>query len=246
MNKQSNPLSKDPLTKDPLTKEQVAQYQRDGFVIVPDLIDPEAAVAWKAQLKARLQAEGNENIPSGVRVWMADNMDPMSSEQLLSQRMVAILQQLIGHDVEFLSYKAVFKNAKTTFNSPWHQDWAYWEGSTKISAWIALDDATPENGCLKLIPGSQRAVVEMKEVEDVKGFVRRITEDQVAGLPIETVPVPRGAAIFFHDLALHASCPNLNGQDRWSIIPTYRNAAEKDSSTVWKTARVLSGTSVNV
>lgn len=89
------------------------------------------------------------------------------------------------------------------------------------------------------------AVVEMKEVEDVKGFRCRITEDQVAGLPIETVPVPRGRHLL-HDLALHASCPNLNGQDRWSIIPTYRNAAEKDSLTVWKTARVLSGASVNV
>jgi phytanoyl-CoA hydroxylase len=224
-----------------LTDEEVAQYQRDGYVIVPDLINPDEAIAWKAKLKARLQEEGNLEIPSGVRVWMSDNMDSYSNIQLQSPRMVAILQQLIGHRVEFLSYKAVFKNAKTAFSSPWHQDWAYWQGSTKISVWIALDDATPENGCLRLIPGSQRAVIEMKEVEDVKGFGRRITEDQVASLPIVTAPVPRGAGIFFHDLLLHASCPNLNGADRWSVIPTYRDAATPDSSTVWKSALVLSG-----
>lgn len=224
-----------------LTQAQVAQYQQDGFVVVPDLIQPDEAIAWKAQLKARLIQEGNENIPSGVRVWMADSLDPFSSAQLQSPRMVAILQQLIGPTVEFLSFKAVFKNNKTSFPSPWHQDWAYWGGSTKISVWIALDDATPENGCLQLIPGSQKQVIEMKEVEDVKGFGRRITDDQVAGMSIETVPVPRGAGIFFHDLALHASCPNINGQDRWSVIPTYRNAAEKDSSTVWKKSLVLSG-----
>lgn len=229
-----------------LTEAQLTQYQRDGFTVVPDLVTPDDAIAWKARLKARLQEEGNENIPSGVRVWMAENMDPFSSAQLQSPRMTAILQQLIGPDVEFLSFKAVFKNAKTSFPSPWHQDWAYWGGSTKISVWIALDDATPENGCLQLIPGTHRQVIEMQEIEDGKGFGRRITEDQVAGMPIVTVPVPRGAGIFFHDLALHASCPNLNGQDRWSIIPTYRNAAEKDSSTVWKSGLLLSGSSVNI
>lgn len=229
-----------------LTEAQIAQYQRDGFTVVSDLVTPDDAIAWKAELKARLQEEGNEHIPSGVRVWMAESMDPFSSVQLQSPRMTAILQQLIGPDVEFLSFKAVFKNAKTSFPSPWHQDWAYWGGSAKISAWIALDDATPENGCLQLVPGTHRQVIEMQEIEDGKGFGRRITEDQVAGMPIVTVPVPRGAAIFFQDLALHASCPNLNGQDRWSIIPTYRNAAEKDSSTVWKRGLLLSGSSVNM
>lgn len=230
-----------------LTAAEVTQYQRDGYVIVPDLISPDEASAWKEKLKERLAAEGLlGNIPSGVRVWMADNMDPFSSAQFQSPRMVAILQQLIGPNVEFLSYKAVFKNAKTAFRSPWHQDWAYWHGSPKLSVWIALDGATPENGCLQLIPGSHRAVIEMKEVEDVKGFGRRITDDQVAGMPIVTAPVPRGAGIFFHDLALHASCPNINGQDRWSVIPTYRDAAQADSSTVWQTAVVISGSSVNV
>jgi len=229
-----------------LTDAEVAQYQRDGYVIVPDLISPAEAMEWKAQLKVRLQAEGNLAIPSGVRVWMSNALDDYSSAQLQSPRMVAILQQLIGPNVEFLSYKAVFKNAQTTFRSPWHQDWAYWQGSAKISVWIALDDATPENGCLQLIPGSQRAVVEMKEIEDGKGFGRRITDDQVAGLPIVTAPVPRGAGIFFHDLTLHASCPNINGADRWSVIPTYRDAATPDSSTVWTSSLVLSGSSVNI
>ena len=64
-------------------------------------------------------------------------------------------------------------------------------------------------------------------------------------MPIVTAPVPRGAGIFFHDLTLHASCPNVNGADRWSVIPTYRDAATPDSSTVWKSSLVLNGSSVN-
>jgi len=228
-----------------LTDAQVAQYRDAGYLIVPNLLTPQTAATWKEKLKARLAAEGKLDEPSGVRVWMADNLDPFSAEQIQTPATIAILQQLIGPNVEFLSMKAVFKNAKTNFNSPWHQDWHYWQGTPKISVWIALDDATPENGCLRLVPGSHRQVIEMQTIEDGKGFNRRITDEQLAGLPIMNVPVPGGAAIFFHDLTLHGSCPNVNGQERWSAITTYRNAGEKDSSTVWQTATLLSGQRVD-
>jgi phytanoyl-CoA hydroxylase len=241
MNTQTTPTIKS------LSEEQVAQYERDGYVLVPDLFTPEEAIEWKQQLIQRLTDEGLlGNIPSGVRVWMADKVDPYTDVKMKDPSMLRILQQLIGEDVEFLSFKAVFKNNKTAFRSPWHQDWAYWQGSTKISVWIALDDATPENGCLQVVPGSHKQVVEMEEVHEDKGFVHRISDEKIGDRPVATVPVPRGGAIFFHDLLLHASCPNINGQDRWSVIPTYRNAAVADSSTVWKTATVLSGSSVNV
>lgn len=219
-----------------LSADQVAQYQRDGYVIVPDLINPADAVAWKEALIARLTEEGKLHEPSGVRVWMCDRMDPLTATHVQSPKTVAILQQLIGPAVEFLSYKAVFKNGQTTFNSPWHQDWWYWRGSNKLSIWIALDDATEENGCLRLVPGSQRQVFTERQVEDGKGFGHRLTDEDMVGMTIVTAPVPRGGAVFFHDLTLHGSCPNINGQDRWSVIPTYRAATQPDASTVWKQA----------
>jgi len=233
-------------TKTELTDAQVEQYQRDGYVVVQNLFDEEAVLEWKTILKARMAAEGKSNEPSGVRVWMADSMDPYTRDSVQDAKVVTILQQLLGPNVEFLSVKAVFKNAQTTFNSPWHQDWFYWQGSNKISIWIALDDATPENGCLRMVPGSQHQVFNMATVEDVHGFNRRVTDEDLQGWPIETLPVQRGDAVFFHDLALHGSCPNSSGKERWSAIATYRDASQKDDSTVWSTAVVLSGHSVNI
>ena len=228
-----------------LTPAQVAGYHETGYVIVDNLIDAETARQWKEQLKARLAEEGKLNEPSGVRVWMADKMDPFTHEHVLAEKIGAILAQLIGPNVEFLSVKAVFKNATTTFNSPWHQDWFYWQGSTKLSIWLALDDATPENGCLRLIPGSQRHHFTPQNIDDGHGFSLRIPDAELADWPEVTVPVARGSAVIFHDLALHSSCPNLNGQDRWSVIATYRNAGELDSSTVWHNSLVMRGESVN-
>lgn len=186
------------------------------------------------------------NEPSGVRVWMADAMDPVTQREVTNQRLLACLQQLIGPHVEFLSVKAVFKDHDTDFASPWHQDWFYWQGATKISAWIALDDAVPENGCLQIVPGSHRRVFEKKEVDDGKGFGHRVDEQDLAGLSVETVPVQRGDTIFFHDLAMHGSHPNTSGTDRWSAIATYRDGSQLDSSTVWKASIVMSGECVNV
>lgn len=243
----SNPaINQSSAVKTVLTEDQVAQYHRDGYLVVPNLYDEQAALTWKEVLKARLTEENKIDEPSGVRVWMADSMDAYTSTSVQDANVVAILQQLLGPNVEFLSVKAVFKNAKTSFNSPWHQDWFYWQGSNKISIWIALDDATPENGCLRMVPGSQQKVFDMATVDDAKGFNRRVTDEALQGLQVDTLPVHRGDAVFFHDLALHSSCPNTNGKERWSAISTYRDASQADNSTVWDTAMVLSGESVNV
>jgi phytanoyl-CoA hydroxylase len=228
-----------------LTGEEVAQYQRDGFLVVRNLISEQEAVQWKEALKARVVELNKLNEPSGVCVFMPEMMDSYTSAKVQDSKTVAILEQLVGPNVEFLSVKAVFKNAKTTFSSPLHHDWAYWQGTNKISIWIALDDAAPDNGCMRMAAGSHRKVAEIEKVDDGNGFNRRVSEDVLKEFAIETLPVRRGDAIFFHDLTLHDSCPNTSGRDRWCAISTYRDAGQKDSSTVWSSSIVLSGESVN-
>jgi ectoine hydroxylase-related dioxygenase (phytanoyl-CoA dioxygenase family) len=159
---------------------------------------------------------------------------------------VTCLNQIVGKDIEFLSFKAVFKDSTTNFPSPWHQDWHYWKGTTKISIWIALDDADESNGCLKLVPESHKDVVHMNRVQDGMGFIHRISSDErMKDYPIAVAPLSTGDAIFFHDLTIHASCPNINGEDRWAAIATYRDASLKDESPIWSSSIVLSGESVN-
>jgi len=228
-----------------LTAEEVAQYHRDGYLTVRNLISEQDAVQWKEALKARVVELDKLNEPSGVCVFMPEMMDSYTNTKVQDAKTVAILQQLIGPNVEFLSVKAVFKNAKTTFSSPLHHDWAYWQGTNKISIWIALDDAAPDNGCMRMAAGSHRKVAEINNVDDANGFNRRVSEDVLKEFAIETLPVKKGDAIFFHDLTLHDSCPNTSGRDRWCAISTYRDASQKDTSTVWTTSIVLSGESVN-
>jgi ectoine hydroxylase-related dioxygenase (phytanoyl-CoA dioxygenase family) len=219
----------------PLTSDQLASDRRDGYLLVPDLYSSDQMLEWKAQIKELLLKE-NFSAKHGVRVWMNEHLPAYFRPKMADPNVAAILHQIIGPQVDFLSVKSVFKNSATTFSSPWHQDRFYWGGIEKISIWIALDDATPDNGCLKFIPGTHRREFPKKVVQVDEGFDNRIEEKDLAGLSVETIPVNRGGAVFFSDLAVHSSHPNTAGTDRWSMISTYRDRSVPDESTIWKTS----------
>ena len=223
-------------------------FNRDGFYIAKGLYRPQEMLDWKARVVRILEAGGHlDKDPkgSGVHVFMADVLDPFFSERMQDACVARVLNRIIGPNVEFLSVKSVYKDKFTTFGSPWHQDWYYWKGATKVSVWIALDDAIPENGCLKMIAGSHIKRFKVKQVRADNGFGWRIGNEEIAGLPETTLAVNRGDAVFFHDQTLHSSWPNTTGADRWSFISTYRDASVRDESTVWTHPMVVTGESVN-
>ena len=143
--------------------------------------------------------------------------------------------------IELLSCKPVRKTNQVTHASPWHQDWVYWYGAPKVSAWVALDDARKDNGCLRVIPGSHLwGLVPHEQFQERIGFDRRIPDNDVDALarkfnakPVD-VPIRAGQAIIFSDLLLHSSNANATGADRYALIPTFRDATVPDSSKVWR------------
>ena len=145
------------------------QFQRDGFVVVEDLFTAaemrQCKDAMLDFIRDGAPAEndrGQRMEDSGIAVWM-DTDIPAYFGALLASPASPLLRVVGSSDImqpagklEFLSAKPVLKTGTVEFASPWHQDWMYWRGSTKISVWLAVDDATEENGCLKVLPGSHR------------------------------------------------------------------------------------------
>ena len=209
------------------------QFERDGFTIAKNLYTVQEMNDWKQRIKEKMIAEGWDKEPSGVKMWMVEDLDSFFKEKLTDPRIASILEGIIGPNIEFLSVKPVFKNNTVAFGSPWHHDWAYWQGSHKVSIWIALDKATPSNGYLKMIPGSHKTHTEMDVKNEAIGFQNRIDDRDVSEQPITVLEASPGDAIIFHDLTLHASFPNRDGLDRWSFIATYRSGSIPDTSTVW-------------
>ncbi len=138
-----------------LSSDQLAAYDRDGFLILPGFYSPEKMLEWK-RIAKELVALKEDVSKSGVALWSGPTLHPVLKAGMRDPAIASILGQIVGPDLEFLSVKVVFKDGGTSFASPWHQDWFYWQGTNKTSVWMALDDATPANGCLKFIPGTHK------------------------------------------------------------------------------------------
>ena len=220
-------------------------FNQTGFAIVPNLFSRDDVQRLKSEcinIMETVRKETGSVAGHGVHVGLAAR-SPVFQEAVADERILDILSVILAPDIEFLSDKFVFKSESMTFASPWHQDWSYWYGAHKYSIWVALDDATVENGCLKLLPGSHKsAVVHDGDASDGHGFGNRLKPDAVDESQAITAEVEAGGAVFFHDLTLHSSHPNRSGEERWVWIPTYRDAKVEDNEYPWAVAaRVVRG-----
>lgn len=109
---------------------------------------------------------------------------------------------------------------------PWHQDKSYWPDANSnpvITAWVPLVDATHENGCLHLVPGTHRKKLLEHHAEAITGTsYRALSEKQVGSGRVLALPVPAGTAILFNDRLLHMSTPNRARTVRWSVDLRYQ------------------------
>lgn len=224
-----------------------AGFRRDGFVVLPQLLSAEECAQLKEEaqrildeVRAEAARDGRDPsalFPSGVYVGLSPRSERFRA-LAADARLLRPLREIIGPRLAFVSDKVIFKDEAREFDTPWHQDYAYWKGAHKYTAWIALDDATPENGCLKLIPGSHRDELGHEEVQRSEGFAHRI--ERVDESRAVAAPLARGGAVIFHDLTLHASFPNRTGRPRWAVAPTYADAGELAAEMDrWPAARVL-------
>jgi hypothetical protein len=212
------------------------EFEQNGYVILRNLFTREEVRTMKEEAAAILQKFGWHD-RSGVYLGMAKNSD-VFKQAAQAPGLVPALKEIIGDYVIFMNDKLVLKDAATDFGSPWHQDYPYWFGSNKYSVWIALDKATKENGCLRVLPGSHKfGSMDHRNVEDSDhGFVYRLREEDIDPSAVVDFEAEAGDALIFHDLLYHASYPNTSGSDRWALISTYKDGHQPDPEYSWMQA----------
>lgn len=109
---------------------------------------------------------------------------------------------------------------------PWHQDKSYWPDANSnpvITVWISLVDATLENGCLHIKPGTHKKKLLKWHRETVTGTgYTALREEQLGKRETVALPVKAGSAILFNDRLLHMSTPNRSNTVRWSVDLRYQ------------------------
>ena len=137
-----------------LTDSQIIQYRSDGFV-TPDYRVPDAVLADIRDAHSRLVTRHPEfsDYCSALLAYDTWYLTVARIPEILD--MVA---QVIGDNIALWNCSFFAKPAKVGTKTPWHQDGEYWpiEPLATCTVWIAIDASTPENGCLRVIPGSHR------------------------------------------------------------------------------------------
>ena len=118
------------------------------------------------------------------------------------------------------------KQPRFSSDTGWHQDVRYWsfERPELVNVWIALGDETPENGCLRVIPGTHREAWDPSRF-DAEKFLKAdspVNADLLAAAV--DVPLKAGDGLFFHARLFHAARRNRTHEPKWSAVFTARPA----------------------
>jgi ectoine hydroxylase-related dioxygenase (phytanoyl-CoA dioxygenase family) len=113
---------------------------------------------------------------------------------------------------------------------PAHQDNFYFgpnDPDGLVTAWVALDDATLENGCLYFGEGSNLGPVYAHEAPADEPFNLQLPDAILQRQPMVPAPVPRGGVSFHHGNTFHQSAANLSTHWRRACALHYVNAGTR-------------------
>ncbi len=150
-----------------------------------------------------------------------------------SETMVTHAEQILEGEVYHYHSKMIMKDAKVGGAWTWHQDYGYWYQNGVLfplltSAFIAVDPATKQNGCLQVIRGSHLAGrIEHVLTGDQAGADMERVEKLLERQELVHAEMEPGDTLFFHANLLHRSDKNNSDHPRWSMIVCY-NAARNN------------------
>lgn len=162
---------------------------------------------------------------------------PAVFEMVTNERLLDLVEDLIGPEITSNPIQHVRIKPPATdlqqdeirahiTSTDWHQDRGVAleeaDQTNMITVWCAISDATPENGCLQVIPGGHR--------EGMKPHCPKqqtaIADGQIDLNRATPIPVKSGGAVIFHPLTPHASLTNQTDGFRWSFDLRYNVTGE--------------------
>jgi non-heme Fe2+,alpha-ketoglutarate-dependent halogenase len=207
-----------------VTERRAEQWARDGFLPVIDVLTPEEARECRQAFDGLEREVGRET----AEIQLSDrHLDREFIWRLATHpRVLEAVEAALGPDVLLLAssffckYPAEERGERFV---AWHQDVTYWglEPARAITAWIAIDDADVENGCMSVIPGSHRLGILDHGKSDRAGNLLSINQEVPEELFDErrAVSMPlRAGQMSLHDgMLLHGSHPNRSNRRRCGL-----------------------------
>ncbi|MEM7537257.1 MAG: phytanoyl-CoA dioxygenase family protein [Chloroflexota bacterium] len=201
-----------------LHQQHKEQYERDGYTIYRNVLDTDLIaeiqghIEWSRQ-KLDVQHQG----PFAVH-------DAFFARLVSDPRLLAIAEMYIGHDMGLYSSHYLIKAPEVGLPILWHQDLGYWplEPAVVVTLYLAIDAATPENGCMKVIPGSHKYLrdhAESGNKPNVFGKELALSDEELSQA-VDIVLQP-GDVEVHHPYIVHGSAANTSSHRRAALPMRY-------------------------
>jgi phytanoyl-CoA hydroxylase len=220
-----------------LNEDHVKTYRTDGFLVLQDIVDPSQIAELRTVTEEMvLQSAGREksddvfDFGSGQggrqlrRIKSPERCSPVYAGVMGADTILDCVADLLGHDIRFWSGKLNLKQPGGGQAVEWHQDWAFGPATNDdiLTVGIPLDDATIENGCLFVLPGSHSGpVLDHWRGGQFVGAVEEAEIDPGQAVPLE---VRAGGISVHHVRAVHGSAPNRSISQRRLLLYSYAAA----------------------
>lgn len=220
-----------------ITEEQILSFKEKGYVVIQNLLTPEEVEIYRTIyddfLSGKIEVGKNrsdlgENLGKNDKVEnITQIMWPSSFIAELEampyhQKALQVARELMGDDIEMDFDMLINKAPHTNTITPWHQDAAYWlnlPDKRAASCWLALDEATVDNGCMWFIPGSNQHPVRPHRYAGKEGGALVCDAQESEGIAVPLLP---GSCTFHHGQTLHYARGNSTGSQRRAFIINYR------------------------
>lgn len=197
-------------------------FDRDGYTIFRGVIDPKL-VAEASDHVAWLQTKHPDVRPENLgHIYLKD--DPFWVRLISDERLVDLASVFVGPDVALFATHYISKPPFSGQPVLWHQDGAFWplEPMQVVTLWLAVDESTPENGCMRVIPGSHRGTLygvrKNDAVESVLGSESDVDVDESEAVDLILSP---GDVEVHHPGIMHGSNANTSPRRRCGLTIRY-------------------------
>jgi phytanoyl-CoA hydroxylase len=227
-----------------VTSDQIARYRKDGFVVIDNFLTSSEVAEWQSAVEEAIEQRHGLKIPgTNIKTGQDDGINPDTDyyanvfDQLInlwqtnSRVRKLMLSPELGKAATLLSGANGIRvwHDQALFKRPWanptafHLDVPYWSFSSPdaISIWVALDDATLNNGCLYFLPGTHKKT-DYRDIGITKNMKAIFTVyPELASVEAVAVPMRAGSASFHNGLCIHGAGANMTPRSRRAMTCAY-------------------------
>ena len=246
-----------------MSKEQIDSWNNDGYILIPDFVDEKFcddmneevlriineivpkdspfshAYADKGHIAIREMkpSKNAKSIEDEISKLFRIHSKGIFNDFIHKKLLGDILEDILGPDVDCFLSQFIFKNPGA-WGQPWHQDSSYFpfDREPQVAAWLATSEATLENGCLVVLPGSHKESLHEHLPDEREGSNYGYTEIKDHDFTNEIpMTLEKGDLLLFHSFLMHKSYDNESNSRRTAMVyhfaETDTDFGEVDSPT---------------